>query len=157
MSIWLEYLRTRSLIVKLVVLAAVVAVPLAVVGPIAGSSHGAAGWAAAATAAGLCLAGAAAALACASCVRDRKNAWKGVLAGMLPRMGIPLGFALFFHVQGGMLAEAGLLIWLVIFYPITLTVETVLSLPANESPLECPGTSQPKECPGASVGNGVDA
>ena len=145
------------MVAKLVVLAAVVAVLYAVVGPIAGYRHGAAGLTAAATAAGLCLAGAVAALGCASCVRDSENAWKGVLAGMLPRMGIPLGFALFFHVQGGMLAEAGLLIWLIIFYPVTLAVETVLSLPANDSPRRCPGPSEGRECPGASVGNGVDA
>ena len=45
------------------------------------------------------------------------------------RMGIPLLPVLLIHLQGGRLAEGGLLYYLLIFYPITLAVEIAISLP----------------------------
>ena len=57
-------------------------------------------------------------------------------------MGIPLVGALVFHLQGGVLAEAGLLVYLVVFYPVSLGVETYLSLPPT-GPTRAPGTGAP--------------
>ena len=51
-----------------------------------------------------------------------------MLVGMLVRMGIPLGAALLVVFRGGPLADAGFLYYLVVFYLVTLTVETFLAL-----------------------------
>ena len=56
-----------------------------------------------------------------------------VHVGMMIRMGIPLAAALAVYFVGGPLADAGFLYYLVVFYPVTLTVETFLSLP--EAPM----------------------
>ena len=55
-----------------------------------------------------------------------------VLVGMMVRMGIPLAAALTVCFCGGPLANAGFLYYLVVFYPVTLTAETFLSLPERE-------------------------
>ena len=48
-----------------------------------------------------------------------------VLVGMMIRMGIPLAAALAVYFRGGPLADAGFLYYLVVFYPVTLTVGDV--------------------------------
>ncbi len=53
---------------------------------------------------------------------------------MAMRMGIPLGAGLLVHLQNGALAAAGLLYCLAAFYPVTLAVETALSLPPAAGP-----------------------
>jgi hypothetical protein len=53
----------------------------------------------------------------------------GLLVGMALRMGIPLALVVVFHLVGGVLVQAGLLYYFLLFYPLTLTVETALSLP----------------------------
>jgi hypothetical protein len=62
-------------------------------------------------------------------LRGPKHALAALLAGMAARMGIPLAFGLAIHLQGGPLAEAGLLYYLLVFYPVALAAETALSLP----------------------------
>ncbi len=59
-----------------------------------------------------------------------------VLLGMLPRLGIPLTVVLAFYVRGGWLADAGLVYYILVFYFVTLAVETTLlvSGSANEPP-----------------------
>lgn len=101
----------------------------AVVAGIAWCLSEAAGAAAATVAAASCWLGAAAALV-AGGVAQRQN-WVlfGLLSGILCRIAVPLAVALFFHFQGGPMAEAGLLYYFLVFYPLTLTVETILSLP----------------------------
>ena len=84
---------------------------------------------AAAAAAALCLVGAEIALAVSHLFRSPEHLPYRVLFGMAARMGIPLSVGLIIHLQGGVLAKAGLLYYLLVFYPITLAVETVLSLP----------------------------
>ena len=37
-----------------------------------------------------------------------------------------------YHLRGGVLAEAGVLVYLLVFYPVTLGVETTLSLASVE-------------------------
>jgi hypothetical protein len=54
--------------------------------------------------------------------------------GMIPRIGIPFGFGLTIHLLGGPLAQAGTLHYVLIFYPVTLLVETTLKLPINSQP-----------------------
>jgi hypothetical protein len=85
----------------------------------------------AAAAAAFCLAGAEVALLISRCFRDPRTAWQGSLAGMAPRMGIPIVLGLAFQLQRGMLAECGLLVYLIVFYPVALWMETLLCLPVG--------------------------
>jgi hypothetical protein len=73
--------------------------------------------------------GAAIALLLSHQLRGPRYALHGLLAGMAARMGIPLGFALACQLHGGLLADSGLIYYLLVFYPSTLAVETFLSLP----------------------------
>ncbi len=95
--------------------------------------------AAASLAAGLCLAGAMAALLAAHWLRDPKLVLQAVLCGMATRMVVPLATGLLIHLRGGPLADAGVLYYLLAFYPLTLGVETFLSLPQT--------AAQPKTSP----------
>jgi hypothetical protein len=132
----------RSLAAQTGILLLAVGGEFLLVAPIAIWLGGSIGLAAAGVAAGLCLAGAMGALLVGWLLRDLPNAAHGMLAGMLPRMGIPLGGAMVFHMQGGVLAEAGLLVYLVVFYPVALGVETFLSLPPT-GPAGLPGKTVP--------------
>jgi predicted Na+-dependent transporter len=131
---WFAKLRCRSLAAHSAVLAGAVLVVYAVVAPVAGRHGGWMGLAAAAAAAAFCLLGAGLALVACRGLRQPKYALHGVLVGMVVRMGVPLVLALVFQVRGGPLAEAGLLLYLIVFYPVTLSVETALSLPLDLSP-----------------------
>jgi hypothetical protein len=132
MAGWLAKLRRQGLIVQLGVLSLAVVTAFAVIGPLAGWLRGAVGVAAAAVAAGVCFLGAAAALCLGRVFSDPARAWIGALAAMIPRMGVPMSFALFFYGLGGRLTDAGLLYYLIVFYPLTLAVETMLSLPETD-------------------------
>jgi len=129
MKSWFAKLRRRSLAVRggLVCLTSVGLYLL--VAPVAGLVGGWAGLAAAAAAAAACLAGAVAAILLSHALSKPERVLYGLLAGTVARMGIPLGFALACHLHGGALADAGLLYYLLVFYPVTLAVETALSLP----------------------------
>jgi len=129
MRSWQTKLRSQGVIVQSAVLGLVVVIVYGAVAPVAGLCCGGAGLIAAAVAGALCFLGGASALMVCHLLRDPKFVLHRMLLGMLPRMGIPLGFALFFQLRGGVLAEAGLLYYLVVFYPFTLAVETALSLP----------------------------
>lgn len=57
--------------------------------------------------------------------------------GMIARSGLPFAVGAMVHLQGGPLAQAGLLWYLLVFYPIALAAGTVLSLPpANRRPTD---------------------
>jgi len=122
MAAWLANLRTRSLPARVAVLGAAVFVVYALVAPAIGLLGGWAALAAAAVAAGSCAAGAAAALVASHCLRGPNSALPGMLRSMAARMGIPLAFGLACHLRGGLLADAGLLYYLLLFYPVTLVM-----------------------------------
>ena len=134
----LTALRRQGVGTRTAVLAVVVLVVWAVVAGLAGRLSGAMAVAAASVAAGLCLAGALAALLTAHWLRDPKLVLHAVLAGMATRMGIPLATGLAIHFRGGALADAGVLYYLLVFYPVTLGVETFLSLPPAAAQLKTP-------------------
>ena len=127
-------LRTARLSVQLAALLIAVLCVYAVVGPVAGRLKGGLGVAAAAIAAGLCLAGAGVALAAANALRSPERALLGMLIGLIARMFIPLGCGVAMFFYSPPLAEAGILVYLLIFYPLTLGVETALALPVGNSP-----------------------
>jgi len=93
---------------------------------------------AAAAAAGICLLGAVLALVVSHLLRGPKAVLYGMLMAMALRMGIPLVSALALHLQNGALAKAGVLYYFLVFYPVTLAVETVLSLPKTTPPARRP-------------------
>ena len=111
--------------------------------PVAILLRGWEGLAAAAAAAVFCLAGATIALVVSHLFRRPKQVLAGMLLGMAARMGIPLGFGLACHLHAGALAQAGLLYYLLVFYPVTLGIETVLSLPHGQKPV--PVSDVPKD------------
>jgi hypothetical protein len=129
MTTWLGNLRGRGLAARAAMLALAVLVVFVPVGPVAVCIGGCTALAAAAVAAVFCLAGATIALMASHLLRGPKHALAALLAGMTARMGIPLAFGLAIHLQGGPLAEAGLLYYLLVFYPVALAAETALSLP----------------------------
>jgi hypothetical protein len=132
MVAWLANMRNRSLSVRLGVLVLAVLVVYALAAPVAIQWGGFQGLAAAAVAAGLCLAGAAAAIAITGRLRGPTAALAALWLGMALRMGIPLVAGLAIHLHGGLLAQAGLLWYLLLFYPIALTVGTIVSLPPKD-------------------------
>jgi hypothetical protein len=127
-------LRGRSVSVRLAVLTVSVLAAYALLVPLAFHLGGKFLLVAAASAAALCLAGSAAGLI----VIDRLHGPVGALAGMclamLFRAVIPFSVGLAIHLRGGLLAQAGLLWYLVVFYLVTLAVGTFLSLPATKAP-----------------------
>lgn len=60
--------------------------------------------------------------------RGPNNVVPQVLLGMLPRMGIPLAVCMLVHLQGGAIADAGFVYYILAFYFVTLVVETVLQV-----------------------------
>jgi len=86
---------------------------------------------AAAVAAFLCLVGAEMGLLFGYPFRKTVLLWQGSLLGMFPRVGVPFGFGAVCYLRGRTLAEAGLLYYLVGFYPVTLALEMALMLIAN--------------------------
>jgi hypothetical protein len=126
-------LKNAGFSVQLCALVAVVLCVFGVVGPIAGWLNSGLGVAAAAIAAGLCLAGAGIALAAASALRSPDRVLVGALIGMIARMIIPLGFGMGIHFFYPPLADAGLLVYVLVFYPLTLAVEVSLTLPNAKS------------------------
>jgi hypothetical protein len=129
MSSWFARLRRQGIGTRTAVLATTVLVIWAVVATLAAVLSGGMAVVAASVAAGLCLVGALAALLTAHWLRDPKFMLHAVLAGMATRMGIPLATGLAIHFRGGPLSDAGVLYYLLVFYPVTLGVETYLSLP----------------------------
>lgn len=89
--------------------------------------HGQWGLIAAAVAGGICWAGGAAALVCAALL-NRSSPVAGVLAGMLFRMGLPLAGGVILQQTHAELAAAGIFGTVVLYYLITLVVETTLSI-----------------------------
>ena len=130
-------LRDARLAIQLVALLVAVLCVYAVVAPIAGRLEGRLGIAAAAIAAGLCLVGAGVALTAANILGARDRVLCGMLIGLIARMIIPLGFGVGLHFYSQPLAEAGLLVYLLVFYPVTLGVETALALPGPKAAKSC--------------------
>lgn len=126
---WLARLRETGLAAQSAILFVAAAVAFAVVAPVSSLVSGAAGLAAAAAAAGLCWLGAETALVLQWLFHGTRYALLASLGGILPRMGIPVAWGLVLQICSSVLAEGGLLIYLIAFYPVTLAVETFLSLP----------------------------
>ena len=128
----LIHLQNQTATVRVLALAVAVAAVFAIAGPAAVAIGGSAALLAATVAAALCFAGAAMALMAGSLLTGPRLALAALLIGIAARMAIPLIVGVALHLRGGPLAEAGLLYYLLVFYPVTLAVETLLSLPASQ-------------------------
>jgi hypothetical protein len=129
MMTWLSGLPGRSLLFRQAILGLATLAALLLTGPIALYRSGLAGLAAAGVAAGLCLAGAGLAMVVHDWLRGPAAALVALWTGMAIRTGIPLACGLAIHFAGGPLATGGCIYYLLVFYPITLTLGTALSLP----------------------------
>jgi hypothetical protein len=146
MVTWLNRLQNLGLATRAVLLASAVFAAFAAVGPFAAHLGGPTALWAAAVGGFLCLAGATCALVAGHFLRSPHFAFQALLVGMALRVSIPLGIGAALYLRGGPLAEAGLLYYLVVFYVVTLTVETALSLPPGQRP----GEPSPQASKGAS-------
>jgi hypothetical protein len=126
---FLAELRQRSLAVRTTLLGMAVSAFAIGLLPVAASTAGWLGAVALATAAVACLLGASLALLISERWQPPEHVLIALLLGMLARMGFPLGVALSCLGGGRTLADAGLLYYLLVFFPLTLTIETMLSLP----------------------------
>ena len=134
MRSWIATLRNRGLVAQLSGLGLAVLVVYAVVAPVAGGISGLLGLAASATAAAACLLGAAAALVASRGFSRGERVLHGFLVGAALRTAVPLASALALQFSVKPLADAYLLIYFLVFYPVTLFVETFLSLPRAGGP-----------------------
>lgn len=132
MKSWFAKLRGCGLAVQSALLDLCVLAAYGLVAPIAHWRGGLAGMVAAGVAAALCWLGAQTALVLARRFQGPDDAWKGMLLGMLPRMGIPFVLGVVGQLSSATLAEAGLLVYLVVFYPVTLWAETIVCLLARD-------------------------
>jgi hypothetical protein len=134
MTAWLINLRSHGLASRATMLWTAMVVAFALGSPIVVRLGGYMALDAAALAAVLCLAGATLALVVSSVLRGPNHAFLALGIGTAARLGIPLLPAMLIHLQGGPLAEAGLLYYLLVFYPVALVVEIALSLPPRPRP-----------------------
>jgi hypothetical protein len=126
---FLAEFRRRGLPSRIALLSSVVFALAAVLTPIAWSKAGWLGVEAMAVAAGACLAGAVGALAVTGHRSAPKDALVGLLLAMSLRLGLPLAVAAGCLLPGGRLADTGCFAYILVFYPVTLAIETALSLP----------------------------
>ena len=140
MRSWIATLRNRGLVAQLSGLGLAVLVVYAVVAPVAGGIGGLTGLAASATAAGACLLGAGALIASRGLSRG-ETVLHGFLVGAALRTAVPLASALALQFSVKPLADAYLLIYFLVFYPVTLFVEMFLSLPRAGAPRDGSGRS----------------
>ena len=122
-------LREKSLPARIAVLAAVDVLTLAISLLPAWKIGGNLAMLAATIAAAACLVGGILALVISDLFHDPAQAFAGVLLGMFAGMGVPLVVAMACHLGGGELSQGGVMFYLLIFFPITLAVKTILSLP----------------------------
>lgn len=138
---WLAYLRNLPLWARSGLLVGIVVVYSALVCPVAWLIRGSFGVISASVAGVLCLIGALGALFI-SHICNMLPPQTGLLVGIplstAVRIGVPMGLGTAIHLSGGALAEAGFLYYLLVFYPITLAIETVLSLPEPPPPRRVP-------------------
>ncbi len=130
----LRFLQKQRPVIRLIVLAAVVLAVHAIAAPWIIGYAGSRGFQAATLVAGLCLAGGIGGLVVSERLRDPRQALLALLLSMFLRTAVPLIGVGIIHLSGGPLAQAGLVYYLLVYYPFTLATATVLSLPSENRP-----------------------
>ena len=123
-------------------LAVAVVATLGVVVPAVRSQHGSAGVEAAVVAAVVCWLSGGLALASLMWWRRQNLPIQGALSAIGVRTFIPLGAGVFLSSRGGALAEAGVFGLIVVFYLVTLVVDTLISVKIVGSPRSVTPPSQ---------------
>lgn len=101
---------------------------------------------AAATAGGLlCFSGGLLAMAWNAAFPGPKLLFVRILGGMLPRMGVPLLGGVILQISVKPLAEAGILLYLLVFYPALLSIEVYLSVVSMRPAMRDSDPSGPSE------------
>jgi len=134
---WLQNSRDFNLPAREALLAISVVLLYGLAAPLAYWLGGAASLLAATGAGAVCLLASALALALSTLLRRPALAFYGLLAAMAVRTGIPLLCALVIRLHGTPLAENGFIYYLVVFYLVTLGIETSLSLPRAGAVATC--------------------
>lgn len=120
--------------VRLAVLVGVAALSLTAVAPVAWSLAGGDGVAAATAGCGACTLAAALALTLGQLISANEAPLAHLGGGLFVRMTLPLAYALVLMKTSPALVAAGGLYYLVVFYLVTLAVETALTLPIAAVP-----------------------
>lgn len=131
-----------SLPVACFVLFAIVLAAWAIVGVMAFRRQGAIGLQATAIAAFTCWFSATVALVLAGILRDTPHAVSGILGGTLIRLMLPLAVAAGCQASNSVFAKAGLFGYLVLFFLLTLTVETLLLVWLLQPGMKLPATKR---------------
>lgn len=126
---WLIRLRNSRWTVQSAAIAGAVLLTGSAVAPVAIWHAGKGGLVAAVVAAAVCLTGAEVALLLGRRFREPHRAWIAFTIGMVPRMGVPLVAALIANFSAGPLVDCGFLYYLILFYFVTLGLETAVSAP----------------------------
>lgn len=127
-------LRRLSLAAACGILTLVEVVAAVVIGWVASDRSGPNGTTAVAVAAVVCWVAGLVALVIIGLTRETTHAVAGLLFAMLARMTLPLAAGVTLSVQGGPLAEAGAVGYIVVLYLLTLAVETVLCISLARKP-----------------------
>ncbi len=101
--------------------------------PLAAWLDGSAGLGAAGVGAAVCWLGAIVALLFTALLRGAGSFLPRLLMGMMARTMLPLLLGTLLHVRVGWLAAAGMIYYLLVFYMVSLTIETMLLLAENPS------------------------
>ncbi len=119
--------RPRGLPASVAMLSAVLAASYLLLAPFVYRLQGADGLSAAAVAAVVCLVSALAGLLVSQCFSGPDHALAGVLVGMGFRMTLPLTVCVVAQLQGGALAQAGFVFYIIAFYLVSLAIDTWLA------------------------------
>ncbi len=133
-----DHLARLGILAQAGLVAGVVVVAWLPVAPVAYAISGSTGVIAAAVAAGVCLVGAEFALIATLPFAGTSAAMYSLTVGMLARTLIPLVSGVVLHLRVPLLAGAGMIFYLLVFYMIALATETVLMIakipPSTASP-----------------------
>ena len=128
-SSWLQRLNQMTWLGRVLTLLAVMFLAFLVATPVALYTCGRDGMVAAAVALVICLLGGLGSLLVCELFRDPNLVLYRVLIGTMLRMGLPLGLFLVVYYRGGTLVEAGVGFYVIGFYLIMLTTETLMLVP----------------------------
>lgn len=132
---WSAKVERSGLVTRATLLFGALLIAATLVAPIAYGTGGAEGFAAVTVALTVCLATGVISLLTAALFRGDRFALQRLLLGMFLRMGIPLGFCAVVHLRGGMLADVGIVYYVLVFYAVMLLVETALDVSRIKSEL----------------------
>jgi len=133
-----QALAAWSLFARSLLLIATACLISALLVPVAYSQHGVDGVKACVIAGSICLFGGLSAMTVSDTLPGPDLAIANLLFTIFLRLGIPIGICVFVFAMGDRLVDAGLVYYLIVFYPVLLLLETAFSvgqvaMPAQQS------------------------